>query len=62
MCGYCKYHVGFFDEIDGEYIDDGCLCHHKKADEEGYHLKCCFEYEDKPEDNCPYFEDRLKEV
>lgn len=57
-CVDCKYHEVFIDDM-GDYLNDGCICHHDKADKKeygDYHLNCCYEYDGKL-DNCPYYEE-----
>lgn len=53
-CFNCKYHEVFWDEIDGERFDDGCICNHEQAEIEDRHTKCCWDYNGK--EKCPYKE------
>ena len=53
-CFNCKYHEVFWDEIDSEMFDDGCICNHKQAEIEDRHIKCCWNYNGK--EKCPYKE------
>lgn len=54
-CFVCKWHETFSDEIDGEWISDGCVCNHEQAEEENRHTKCCWDYNGK--EKCPYKEE-----
>jgi hypothetical protein len=55
-CGFCEHHETYEDEINGEYIDDGCLCHCEQADK--YHIDNCFLFSNRPTGDCPYFKER----
>lgn len=58
-CVDCKYHETFVDDMGDYFEDDGCICHHDKADSKeygDYHLNCCYEYGGKL-DKCPYYEE-----
>jgi len=46
-CSNCEWHEWYWDEIDGEQIDDGCVCHRKP---EGTHAESC--HTDKAIENC----------
>lgn len=54
-CFGCKYHETFSDDMGGESLNDGCVCHNEQAEKEDRHLKCCLEYGGK--EKCPYVED-----
>jgi hypothetical protein len=57
ICCNCANHETFTDEIDGEYYDDGCLCHHVLGDKE-FHINCCYEYTSSENfKECIYFEE-----
>ena len=57
-CDYCKFHIAYFDEIDGKLYHDGCYC---KLEGEGneevsnYHEDNC-EFCTDEFIKCPYFQ------
>ena len=54
FCVTCKHHEQYWDEIDGDWYDDGCVCHREP---EGTHADSCAERKE-----CPVWEARDKEA
>ena len=51
-CSNCTFHVIYWDEIDGEFYHDGCMCTIDKEE----HLHNCSDFDDEFK-GCPYFQE-----
>ena len=55
-CRSCVFHETYWDEIDGEMFDDGCVCNNDEG--EKYHFDNCDEYNKPPFKGCPFWADK----
>lgn len=51
ICRRCKYHKQYWNIINGEYVDDGCVCEKENCKN---HFSCCYCVGEE----CPDFEQR----